>query len=295
MGTAGVDQFLFARRPLHQRRQHDRTCRKIDSGGQRFRTDADREQLVLEQLLHDPAVFRQDAGMMDADAPLQNLLQFRAGSFRPVVPGQMVHEPLLLSVRQQAFAFELLGDRPAFVAIETEDECRRAACRLVPVGHDFQLFAQELIPHPLVGQRNLPLGGLNQLDFSIEAPAQPDDEFGRVSDRGREQQHADVRRKHGEREFPDDAPFRIGEAVEFVHHDRADLAEIKRLGVQQPVQQDFGDDDEDPCVAVDAPVSRHQTDGLRGKTPTDRGLLHLAEFLFGERNQRRGVIGRLPV
>ena len=216
---------------------------------------------------------------MDADASLQNLLQFRTGSFRPVVPGQVVHEAFLLSVRQQAFAFELLGDRPAFVAIETENEGRRAACRLVSVGHDFQLFAQELISNPLVGQRNLAIGTLNELDFSIEAAAQPDNEFGRVSDRGRQQQHADVRRQHREREFPDDAPFRIGEAMEFVHYDRRDSAEIERFGVQQPVQQDFGHDDEDLRVAVDAPVSGHESDGLFGKTPTD-GRLPASRGIF---------------
>ena len=43
--------------------------------------------------------------MMDADAALQNLLQFRPRAFRPVVVGQMIDEPLLLSVGQQAFAF----------------------------------------------------------------------------------------------------------------------------------------------------------------------------------------------
>ena len=42
------------------------------------------QQLALEQVLDHAAILRQQAGMMDADAAVQHLLQLRADALRPV-------------------------------------------------------------------------------------------------------------------------------------------------------------------------------------------------------------------
>ena len=94
----------------------------------------DRQQLALEQVLDDPAILRQQAGVMDADAAVQHLLQLRADALRPV-------ELVDLGVQQRPSAasassgkpLELLGDAPALVAVEAEDQGRRLArCRRRP-------------------------------------------------------------------------------------------------------------------------------------------------------------------
>ena len=143
--------------------------------------------------------------------------------------GKVIDEPLLLSVGQQAFAFELLGNRPAFVAIETEDQGGRASRLVVSRRHQLQLLVEELIAHPNIGQGDLPLGALNEFDFSIETPIEPDDEFGRIADGRRQHHHAHMLGKHRERQFPNDASLGIGKAVEFVHHDRGDRGKIEGL------------------------------------------------------------------
>ena len=51
-----------------------------------------------------------------------------------------------------------------------------------------------------------------------------------------------------QRQFPDDAALRIGEAVELVHDDGGDVGEIERLRVQQAIEQDLRDDDEDARI-----------------------------------------------
>ena len=127
MGRTRVDQLLFAGFPFQKARQHDRSRRQIDPRSQRFRADADREQLFLEQVFDNPLVLRQDSRVMHADAAHQELLQLRADAFGPIVLGELGHELLLLAVAEHLPAFEFLGGPPAFVAVEAEDERRRFA------------------------------------------------------------------------------------------------------------------------------------------------------------------------
>ena len=93
------------------------------------------------------------------------------------------------------------------------------------------------------------------------------------------------------RQLPHDAPLGIVEAVELVHHHRADLGEIKRRRMQQTVEQDLRHDDQDPRVGIDPPIPGDQSDIVRAKPPPDRQLLHLVELLVGQRDQRRRVVG----
>ena len=78
-------------------------------------------------------------------------------------------------------------------------------------------------------QRRLSLFALDQFEVSLMAVAKPVDEFRRVAHGRREEQRADVRRQQAEGQLPDDAPFGIGEAVELVHDDRGDVAEVEGL------------------------------------------------------------------
>ena len=69
------------------------------------------------------------------------------------------------------------------------------------------------------------------------------DEVHGVAHRGREQEQPHVRRQQAQGHFPDDAAFRIVEAVELVHHHGRGLLEVE-LAVQQAIEQDFGHDHE---------------------------------------------------
>ncbi len=88
MRRAGIDQFLLAVRSLDQRGQHDGAGRQIDSRRQRLGADGDGQQLFLEQLLDDAAILRQKAGVMDADAAAQHLLELGTDALGPV---ELVH------------------------------------------------------------------------------------------------------------------------------------------------------------------------------------------------------------
>ena len=94
-----------------------------------------------------------------------------------------------------------------------------------------------------------------------------------------------------ERQFPDDAALRVGEAVELVHDDGRDAGEVERLRVQQAIEQDLGDDDEDAGVGIDAAIAGDEADVVGREAPADGGRLHLAELLLGQRDERRGVVG----
>ena len=61
--------------------------------------------------------------------------------------------------------------------------------------------------------------------------------------------------------------------------------------MQEPIEQDLGDDDQDAGVGVDAAVAGDQADVLRREAPADGRGLHLLELLLGQGDQRRGVVG----
>jgi len=294
---AGVDQFLLARRPLHQRGQHHRPRRQVDPRRQCLGTDRHGQRLLHEQVLDDAAVLRQQAGVMHADAAPQHLHQLRPDALRPVELVHLGHDPRPLFAAEEVQPLEHLRDAPALVAIEAEDQCGGRAHRVVALGHLHELLAEEHVRHPAVGERNLALLALHKLQFAAVAPLQPAEEFQRVADGGRQQQEADVRGQHGQGQLPDDAALGVGEAVELVHDDTADVGEVEHLAaggaalVQQAVKEDFGHDDEDAGVGVDAAVAGDEADVVRGEAPADGTGLHLLELLLGERDEGRGVVG----
>ena len=85
---------------------------------------------------------------MHPDTAKQNLLQLRPDAFRQVAFLKLDSQLLLLPVREQRFAFELFGNFPAFVAIETEHERRRVSRFIVAIRHPFEMLAEQQIRHP---------------------------------------------------------------------------------------------------------------------------------------------------
>ena len=81
--------------------------------------------------------------------------------------------------------------------------------------------------------------------------------------------------------------------MKLVHDYGRDAAEIEGGRVEKAIEQDFGDDHEDASVRVDAPVARHQADIFRLEAPALGAGLHLAEFLLGQGDERRRVVGDL--
>ena len=63
--------------------------------------------------------------------------------------------------------------------------------------------------------------------------------------------------------------------------------------MKEAVEEDFGDDDEHAGGRVFAAVPGDQADVGRIESPAGGRGLHLAEFLFRQGDQRRGVIGGL--
>ena len=179
------------------------------------------------------------------------------------------------------------------VAIEAEHERGDGAVRLVARGHLFQLFAQQLVRHPVEGERHLAVGALDQFQPPLVVLPQPAHEFDRVAHRGRQQQGPHVLGQQPQGEFPHDAPLAVIEGMELIHHDHADVGKVERFAVQQPVEQDFGHHDQDPSLRVLPAVAGDQPHVAGREPPLDGVGLHFAKFLFRQRDQGRGVVSDL--
>ena len=231
--------------------------------------------------------------MVDADPSVEQSLELGAGSPAEVERVDPVVEVLLLLVGQvEVLAHDVLGDAPALLAVEAEDQGGRPRTFLVAARHHDELFVEELVGHPLVGQRHPAFPALYQGDLAVVLPRQPADELGRVPDRRREQEQADVLGQQAERQLPDDPALHLGEVVELVHDAGRHVGEVEP--VEQPVQEDLGHDDEHRGLGVDLAAAGDQPHVLAAKTPLDRAVLHLLEFLLGQRDQGRRVVGDLP-
>ena len=154
------------------------------------------------------------------------------------------------------------------------------------------LLGEQHVADPVVAQRHAAFFAADQFQDPLVALPQPVDEVHGVAHRGREQEQPHVRRQQAQGQFPDDAAFRIVEAVELVHHHGRGVLEIE-LAVQQAIEEDFGHDHEHGGGGVFAAIARHQADVAGLESPGDGAILHLVEFLFRQGDQRRGVIGLL--
>ncbi len=89
-------------------------------------------------------------------------------------------------------------------------------------------------------------------------------------------------RAEDDRLFPGGAALRIGQVVDLVEDDGVDIVEIPG-GLQQHVAQDLGGHHHDSGVPVLGHIAGQQTDLIA------IDLAQIAEFLVGERLDRRGV------
>ena len=78
--------------------------------------------------------------------------------------------------------------------------------------------------------------------------------------------------------------------MKFIHHHRRNIFEVKRLGIQQPIEQNFGDDHQHGSVGVGSPIAGYQTDLVCRKSPADGRLAKLDQFLVRQCDQRRRVV-----
>ena len=289
MGGAGLDHPFLVGRAFKDVRQHDRAGRQIDARRQGFGADGHAQQLALEEHFHDAAILGQQSGVVDADAAQQQLPQLGAGPLRPIVLAQLLDEAGLLAVAEDLLALDLLGHGPALVAIEAEDQGGRHPRVGIALGHVFDLLGQQLVADPVVGQRHAAFFAADQFEGPLVAQPQPVDEVHGVAHGGREQEQPHVRRQQSQGQLPDDAAFRVVEAVELVHHHGRGALEIE-LAVQEAIEQDFGHDYEHGGRGVLAAIAGHQADVGGLEAPFDGALLHLAELLFGQGDQRRSVV-----
>ena len=95
-----------------------------------------------------------------------------------------------------------------------------------------------------------------------------------------------------EGQLPDDAAFRIPEGVELVLDDHGDAVEVEVGRPQQAIEEDLGHHHPYRCVRIDLPVPGDQAHTLSRKAPAHGGGLHLAEFLLGQGDEGRRVVGR---
>ncbi len=94
-------------------------------------------------------------------------LSFGPAPLRPVVLLELLAEPGLLAGGQHPLALELLGDAPALLAVEAEDQGGRQPRGLVPLGHSLDLLGEQLVGHPLEDQRHLALAPFDQFQRSL--------------------------------------------------------------------------------------------------------------------------------
>ena len=111
--------------------------------------------------------------MMDPNPTDQNLLDLRTGSLAQRNPLDPLGDQRLTLFIDQPPTFEQLGDLPALVTIETENQSRSPTSNLVSFGDLFELFVQVQIFNPFELQRNFALGTLNQFQVPAVSPVEP--------------------------------------------------------------------------------------------------------------------------
>src|SRR5262249_20183951 len=160
-----------------------------------------------------------------------------------------------LAFGEEVFALQDFGGVPADGAVEAEDEGGGAAAVFGAAGDLFGEVGKELVGDPVEVEGDLTLLALDEGDAAIQGAAQPVDEVVGGADGGGEEHDADVGWQKGEGEFPDDAALGFVEVVELVHDDGLDVREIEGFGVEEAVEEDFGDDDLHRGVGVDGAVA----------------------------------------
>ena len=111
--------------------------------------------------------------MMDPNPTDQNLLDLRACPLAQGNPLDPLGDQRLALFIDQPPTFEQLGDLPALVTIETENQSRSPTSNLVSFGDLFELLVQVQIFYPFELQRYFALGALNQFQVPAVRTVEP--------------------------------------------------------------------------------------------------------------------------
>ena len=247
--------------------QQHRADGHIDAHPQRVRAGDDLQQSLLSQLLHQPTVLRQHAGVMDPDAGLQQPRKRLAVAFGESEGLQLLTQQLALILGEQLQAHQprstLCGGPLGEV-----DHIDRG---LLGLGQLFERVHQGR-GGVAVAQRH---GANGRGDDDDVAPGPVRDlalEGGCVAQGGRHQQELRLR-KLNQRHLPGPAPVRIGVEMELIHHHRTHIG--GGTVAQRLIGQDLS------CAADDGRLS------VDRRIPGDHPHIRCAEDL----HQREELLG----
>ena len=170
---AGIDQLFLIARTFHQRRQHHRPRRQIQTRRECFGTDAHRQQLFLKQCFDHPPIARQQPRMMNPHAPRQKCPQPVTRTHRKIKRLQPVQQQFALPFGKHILALENLRRAPADLAIKTKHQRRCPALFIRAPRHPLDEIRQQFIADPMEMQRHLPLRPLHQRHTAIQTPRHP--------------------------------------------------------------------------------------------------------------------------
>ena len=104
---------------------------------------------------------------MDSDPALQNLLQLRPGTFRPVIFGQSIRKFLLLILTDNFLALQELRIRPTLLAIETKHQRRSHSPATFTAHHFLDQLVKHLVFDPAIVQRHFAVVTFDQFQITI--------------------------------------------------------------------------------------------------------------------------------
>ena len=261
---------------LRQAREEHRPDGDVDADAERVGAADDLEQPLLRELLHQDAVLRQQAGVMQTDPvlePFPDVRSIRAGELEPF---ERAGDLVFLVTRTDVDAGEILRALGRFELRKVDDIHRR-----LPVGREtFQSF----------GQRKFRVGEFqrHRALYRSHRDRRSSVGFGqflfkerRIAERGGHEQKTRVGQRQ-QRHLPGDAAVAIGVVVKLVHDH---LLYIRgRSFAQCDVGEDLGGAAKDRRVPVHRRVTGAQADVVRAELAAKRH-----EFFVHERFDRARV------
>src|SRR5699024_6732016 len=278
----GLEVTLPSAVEFGQSGEHDGADGYVDRDAERVRTADEFQQPGLGELLHQPAVFRQHARVVHADAVPDQPRQRFTESCREPESADHLGDGVLLRPAADVDAAQRLGTLDGGSLREVHDVDRRLTTG--QQSRDGLVHRSHRVPER---QRYGSLGGADDRGGTTGPPRQILLEEGDVTQRRRHQHELGV----GELQqgyLPCPTTVRVGVEVEFVHHHLADI----RGGTvpQRHVGQDLRSAANYRRVRINT--------GVAGEHPDVRRTEHLdqrKELLGNQCFDRRGVEGAVAV
>ncbi len=261
---------------LGQGGEHDRTDRHVDPDAEGVGATNDLQESFLGEQLHQPAVLREHAGVVDADAVPDQAGQGPAEPGGEPESADRLGDGVLLRTAAHVDAHQRLGafQRRRLGEVDDVDRCLVGAQQL------FQRLVQRS-GHVAVEQRYRALRGPDDGGRPAGPASQILLEAADVTEGGRHEDELRVRELE-QRHLPRPAAVGIGVEVELVHHDLPHLG--GRCVPQGDVGQDLGGAADDGGGLVDAGVPGHHP-----HTPRAERGAQGEELLRHQRLDGRGV------